>query len=59
MKILRHGNSIVFICPECECKFSELPKVCYSSLGHYIAVCPECGHVCYTTEEEQKELSRR
>ena len=58
VKIIKHGNSVIFHCSECECKFSEVPKNCYSSLGedgaHYCAVCPECSAVCYTTDKEQE-----
>lgn len=59
MKIISHGDSIVFTCPKCHCVFSELLKVCYSSMGedgaHYILSCPECSNICFETDEKQKE----
>ena len=58
MKIINHGNSIIFKCADCGCEFSELPKQCYSSTGedgaHYMLSCPECGNVCYTTDALQE-----
>lgn len=54
MKILKHGKTIVFECPECGCRFSELPKKCYSSTGqdgaHYCESCPDCGETCWQTD---------
>ena len=61
MKVLCHGNSIKFICKDCGCVFSELPKKCYSSTGsdgaHYCMVCPECNCTCWTNDDEQKEVA--
>lgn len=58
MKILTHGKIIVFVCPKCGCKFSEVSKLCYSSTGedgaHYTMACPDCGQACWTTDELQK-----
>ena len=57
MKILKHGNSVVFTCPDCDCIFSELEKTSYSSMGedgsHYCATCPECGRICWATDKEK------
>ena len=55
MKILKHGDSIVFTCSDCGCVFSEISEKCYSSMGgdgcHYIESCPECNKVCYATDK--------
>jgi len=61
MKIIKHGITIVFICPECGCEFSELPRLCYSSTGedgsHYCMTCPDCNHICLATDEQQARRS--
>lgn len=57
MKILKHGNSVVFTCPDCDCVFSELDKIAYSSYGedgsHYCATCPECNHICWAADKDK------
>ena len=62
MKILKHGNSIKFTCEKCGCVFTELPKVCYSSIGedgaHYCMSCPECSNTCWTSDTEQQEAKQ-
>ena len=59
MKIIQHGVSIIFICPDCGCVFSELPSVCYSSTGdkgaNYCMECPDCGCVCWANDPELKK----
>lgn len=51
MKIIRHGDIVVFKCEQCDCEFSELAKVCYSSTGedglHYCMNCPDCQNTCW------------
>ncbi len=60
MKIIKHGNAIVFVCPKCGCMFSELPKVCYSSTGkngaHYCMNCPECLTTCWATDKQKDPM---
>ena len=50
MRIIRHGDIVVFKCEQCGCEFSEIAKVCYSSTGddgvHYCLNCPDCLHTC-------------
>jgi hypothetical protein len=62
MKIIKHGESITFICPDCGCEFKELPMNCYSSLGedgaHYCAVCPECTTTCWTNDNKQQKENK-
>ena len=45
MKIIKHGNALLFICENCECEWQEVKKNCeyesYSS--EYWYRCPECG----------------
>lgn len=57
MKIIKHGDVVVFKCEECGCVFSELGKKCYSSSSsdgaHYCMGCPDCLNTCWKIGKEQ------
>lgn len=51
MKVIRHGDIVIFKCEKCGCEFSEIARECYSSTGddgaHYHMLCPDCGNSCW------------
>lgn len=59
MKIIKHGDLVVFTCDTCGCVFSEISGKCYSSFGsdgaHYSMLCPDCNNICWTTDELQSQ----
>ena len=56
MKIIKHGDIVIFKCDTCGCEFSELSKLCYSATGedgpHYCMGCPDCGNTCWVFGKE-------
>lgn len=56
MKVIKHGNIIIFNCPECDCSFAVTRKECLendrsASVANEITIklfhqCPDCGNMC-------------
>ena len=68
MKIITHGNCLMFVCPECKCVFQAtssekgtkyrggMGSINTPSESGYYRECPECGYGSVKGEAKWKDV---
>ena len=56
MKIIKHGTTVKFICPNCDCEYEVGINSARTNDGgeNYYSTCPCCGAECHADVKDVK-----